>query len=140
MEAATQSHLPDKWIERTQDMLELVKNHQTLRYFEAQQKAEGGTAKWNPLNTTLDLGLQWTEGNYNSIGVKNYRYAIAGVAATVLTFAQRNSDGTLTYATLLSNLKNPDLTAEQIVENSRANIQHWGTDPDLMLEILKTIN
>jgi hypothetical protein len=138
-ETASQTHLPDKWIERTRANIEAVNNHQTYRFFEAWQKSEGGTAKWNPLNTTLDLGTQWTEGNYNSIGVKNYKYAIVGIVAIALTLNQRKADGSLMYATLLSNLRNSSLTAEQIVNASRADIQLWGTNPDTMLNVLKSI-
>lgn len=135
----SQTHLPELWIERVRANLEAKKNHETYRFFEAWQKSEGGSAKWNPLNTTLDLGPQWTEGLYNTNpGVKNYRYAIVGIVATVLTLNQRDASGNLLYGTLLKNLRNPDLTAEQIVNNSRANIQLWGTNPDTILSVLKT--
>lgn len=139
-QTTTQNHLPSHFVSRLQDLLELAKNHQTLRFITAWIQAEGGTAKWNPLNTTLDMGGQWTEGNYNSTGVKNYRYAIVGIVATALTLSQRKADGSYTFATLLNNLKNPNLTAEQIVNNSAADINLWGTSPTTMLNVLKTIS
>jgi hypothetical protein len=115
-------------------------NHETYRYFEAQQRAEGGDAKWNPLNTTLDMGSQWQEAeDYNASHVRNYKYAIVGVVATILTFNQRNADGSLTYGTLLHNLRDENLTAEEIVNLSKADIKRWGTNPDLMLTLLKGI-
>lgn len=139
-ETATQTHLPEKWIERIRANLEAANNHQTYRFFEAWQKAEGGNARWNPLNTTLSLGSQWDEPtDYNSTGVKNYKYAVVGIVATVLTLNQRNADGSLRFDTLLKNLRNSSLTAEQIVQNSKANIQLWGTNPDTVLSVLKTI-
>lgn len=136
----TQTHLPEKWIERTRAMLEIPNNHETYRFFQAWQKSEGGTAKWNPLNTTLDLGSQWTESqNYNSTGVRNYRYAIVGIVAIVLTLNQRKVDGSLMYDTLLKNLRNGTLTAEQVVQNSQADIKLWGTSPTTMLSVLSGI-
>lgn len=139
-ETVTQNHLPSHFIPRLQACLELAKNHQTLRFFEAMIQAEGGTAKWNPLNTTLDMGSQWTEPtNYNTTGVKNYKYAIVGVVATVLTFSQRKADGTYLFGTLLTNLKNAQLTAEEIVNKSLADIRLWGTNPQTILDVLKTI-
>jgi hypothetical protein len=58
------------------------------RYDEAQLAvvcwiaAEGGYARFNPLNTTL-----WRPGcsNYNSVGVKNYASLDQGIEATVYT-------------------------------------------------------
>lgn len=45
-------------------------------------QAEGGSAKWNPLNTTQEMA-QATD--YNWVGVKNYVSFEQGVAATVKT-------------------------------------------------------
>lgn len=53
----------------------------------AWHKAEGGTAKWNPLNTTHDAQGA-TE--YNSVGVKNYPSEAIGVSATIKTLLNGN--------------------------------------------------
>lgn len=138
-----QNHLPDHWISRVQDILELAKGHESLRFFTAWQKAEGGNAKWNPLNSSLKLSgtVEWTEPvDYNSIPVRNYKYAVAGVVATALTLTQRQSDGTYVYPNLLSNLKDASLTAEEIVNESAADIRRWGTSPQTMLDVLKNIS
>lgn len=111
---------------------------QNLRFFEAQARAEGGTAKWNPLNTTV-----WVDGftlsSYNSIGVKNYSAPLVGIGATIITFASRNGDGTLRYGGILGDLQSAKKTAEQIVTDNRDEVALWGTNPDLMLEVLKEI-
>lgn len=53
-----------------------------LKFLNAWQRAEGGRASFNPLNTT-----QGSHGasNYNSVGVKNYRSPQEGVHATAQT-------------------------------------------------------
>ncbi len=140
-----QTHLPERWIERTCDLLEVPLTHEVLRFFTAWQRAEGGTAKWNPLNSTLKLDgtVSWTETvDYNSIPVRNYKYAIVGVVATVLTLQQRKQDGTLLYAGLVTGLrqaKGLGKTAEQLVGDNQAQIKLWGTSPQTMLDVLAGI-
>ena len=55
---------------------------QNLRALAAWQRAEGGGASFNPLNTT-----QHSSGasNYNGVGVKNYRSPGQGTVATAQT-------------------------------------------------------
>jgi len=56
-------------------------------------QAEGGNAKWNPLNTTHDAPGAW---DYNWVGVKNYPSFEVGMAAAVETLnygADRNLYG-----------------------------------------------
>jgi hypothetical protein len=134
------THYPDHWIPRLVSLLEAPNDHERWRFFTAWGQAEAGTARWNPLNTTLDLGSQWVLSNYNSTGVKNYRYAVVGVVATCLTLNQHNPDGTLMFGTLLGNLRDPDMTAEQIVKASEANIKLWGTNPNTILSVLAGIS
>lgn len=134
------THNPPYWIDHLCAVLGITKNIQIVRFFKAMSRAEGGTAKWNPLNTTLSLGSQWTEPtDYNSVGVKNYKYAVAGVCATALTFIQRGGDGTLRYGHLLNDLQTGTKSAEEIVESNRPQINLWGTNPDLMLAVLKDL-
>lgn len=136
------THIPDHFIPRFMGMLELARTHEVERFITAWIRSEGGNARWNPLNSSLKLSgtVNWTEAkDYNSIPVRNYKYAIAGVVANVLTLAQRNADGeTNVYATLLNNLRDSSLTAEEIVSTSQTDIKRWGTSPTVMLDVLKT--
>jgi hypothetical protein len=137
----TQTHIPDHFIPRFQSMLELARTHEVERFIISWIKSEGGNAKWNPLNSSLELSgtVDWTEDHdYNSIPVRNYKYAMAGVCANALTLGQRNSDGSYVYSTLLKNLKDPTLSAEEIVNQSKVDIKRWGTSPTVMLDVLKT--
>lgn len=132
-------HYPDHWIPRLVSLLEAPNDHERWRFFTAWGQAEGGTARWNPLNTTLDLGSTWVLSNFNSSGVKNYRYAVVGVIAAALTLNERLTDGSLVYSTLIGNLRDAELSAEQIVKLSEANIKTWGTNPATMLALLTGI-
>lgn len=128
------SHLPPNWIGHVLAVIGGAHTAEKARYLNAQQRAEGGSAAWNPLNTTFDLPGAW---NYNSIGVKNYPRAIWGVCATALTLAGPAS-GPLTYPKLLSHLQAaaPGPTAETILAECADEIRRWGTDPDLIGRIL----
>ena len=135
-----QTHLPEKWIERVRACLEIPQDHETYRFFEAWARAEGGTARWNPLNTTdhirSDANGEWQGSDYNTIGVCNYNKAWQGVLATVDTLEQ-----TL-FADLVVALRQAQAngqTAEKIVSANSAAIKTWGTSPTLMLEVLKAI-
>jgi hypothetical protein len=63
-------------------------------------QAEGGTAQWNPLNTTQRMPGSW---DYNWVGVQNYPDFETGMAATVKTILQTNPD--FGYAPILSRLR-----------------------------------
>lgn len=121
----TDTHLPPTWRER---LIAVIGGHQDaekLRFLDAWQRAEGGTAKWNPLNTTFDL-VGATD--YNTAGVKNYSRPTWGVCATALTLTGPAS-GALYYPKLLGHLQSAALTytAEQIVNDCATDIQLWGT-------------
>src|SRR3954464_738736 len=87
-----QTHLPAKWVEKTAAVCEIPMDHEILRFFTAWQKSEGGTATWNPLNTTNHVMStahgEWQSGDYNSTGVANYNKAFEGVLATADTLLQ----------------------------------------------------
>lgn len=136
--AEPQTHLPPSWSKRLRAVLQIPLSNETKRFFTAWQRAEGGDAKWNPLNTTLDL-KGWTESDYNSTGVKNYKTGLAGIVATALTMMERNSDGTFVYPELLTDLRAGKYTAEEIVQRNHKDLSHWGTSPDLMLQVLKSV-
>lgn len=82
-------------------------------------QAEGGTAQWNPLNTTQEAPGAW---NYNSVGVKNYPDYGTGMDATLKTIKQ--TDPAFGYTVIVSRLKGsvrPRRTL-RAVEKSQ-----WGT-------------
>jgi len=86
-----------------------------LLYLYAWRQAEGGSAAFNPFNTTQKaLGAT----NYNKVGVKNYTSAEQGINATVKTLLNGK------YSGIISSLKadaEPSQTVEALVASP------WGT-------------
>lgn len=128
------THLPPYWREH---LLAVIGGHadtEKLRFLDAWATAEGGTARWNPLNTTLDLP---GATDYNSAGVKNYTRPTWGVCATALTLTGPDA-GPLFYPKLLGHFQAAAgaYTAEQIVADCDADIRRWGTDPAAISEAL----
>src|SRR5690242_13579606 len=87
-----------------------------MRALLAWQRAEGGSASFNPLNTT-----QRARGasNYNSVGVKNFTSAKQGVQATAQTLMNGH------YGNIVGLLRSGRASAEQIA----TAVAHspWGT-------------
>lgn len=139
----SKNHLPPNFSARVAFGLNAMTwTHQIGRFFDAWVRAEGGDADWNPLNSTLWVQNFTNLPNYNDIPVRNYASPNAGVAATVLTLSQHNSDGSLKYGKIVNEIQNNfsnNRTAEQMVQNCQDQIHLWGTDPQLMLEILAGI-
>jgi hypothetical protein len=131
------THLPPWWKQRLLAVLGAPRNRQNLRFLEAQCRAEGGDAQWNPLNTTTHIiqdGVWWQEAeDYNSAKVSNFRKATLGVLATAATLLNGNYNG------ILGDLQAGKKTAEKMVADRRDEIKTWGTDPDLMLKVLKDL-
>lgn len=92
-------------------------------------RAEGGTARFNPWNTTEP----WPGATgYNSAGVKNYPSAYAGVQATVRTL--RNGY----YPGLCRDFERPGrLTAREIVARNAGELETWGTGSRAILAVLE---
>lgn len=89
--------------------------------------AEGGTARYNPLNTTEP----WPgASDYNSAGVKNYPTGADGIAATYLTLTNGHYQG------IVRDMRSRRLTAKQIVERNASEFDVWGTGSKLILEVL----
>jgi hypothetical protein len=126
-----QTHLPLHWRYRLLRVLELPETEENLRFLQAWATAEGGTAERNPLNTTYKLPFgSW---DYNTAGVKNYATPLQGIAATALTLDQDY------YATIRDALRPGTNTAEEIVQACRSALKTWGTNPDVILAVLKTL-
>ena len=125
-----QTHLPPQWKSRLLAVVNAQAVVENLRFLDAWAKAEGGDAKWNPLNTTYPLLSSWA---YNSSKVQNYAHATDGICATAITLVQSY------YVGILGDLQAANKTAESIVERNRAEIQVWGTNPDTILAVLKGV-
>lgn len=101
-------------------------SEQNLRFLYAWRIAEGGSAAYNPFNTTYK-----TENcsiyNNSSHGVKNYPTESEGLNATVKTLTNGK------YNEIVNGLKN-DIGAEQIAASDQ--LKTWGTG-ELVLKVLK---
>lgn len=127
------THLPPFWKERLIAVIggKTAWTHgERHRFLDAWQQAEGGTAQWNPLNTTLRLN---GSTNYNDVGVQNYRRATEGVCATALTLVNGF------YGPIVGQLQSTTRTAEEIVEFCRSQLKTWGTNPDTILAVLRRV-
>jgi hypothetical protein len=89
---------------------------QNLRFVNAWAQAEGGSASFNPFNTTQNEG---GASSYNSVGVKNYSSPGQGIAATVATLLNGR------YNPIVSGLRSGHDTAAQLA----TDVAHspWGT-------------
>lgn len=125
-----QTHLPPNWERRLAVLLGVPDGRipTTVILLSAWQRAEGGSARWNPLNTTLPLPGSWL---YNTAGVRNYLHATQGVAATGATLANGLYDG------LLGALQSGVMSEAEIVRAHTGDVRRWGTDPDLILRLLE---
>lgn len=127
----TDLHIPRHWRYRLIRVLELPENVENLRFLAAWAQAEGGTAQYNPLNTTYPL--PFGASDYNSKHVKNYTTPIEGICAMALTL------GLTPYSSILSAMGAGTNSAEKIVGLCRPALSTWGSNPDLILDVLKTM-
>lgn len=120
-------HLPFLWKFRLLRAVKGKGSRQNRRLFGAWARAEGGDARFNPLNTTES----WPGAtDYNPQGVKNYPSGSAGVAATAATLLNGH------YPGIVADLRDGCKTAEQVVQDRRDEIKVWGTNPDTILAVL----
>lgn len=94
-----------------------------VAFLDTWQRFEGGSANFNPLNTTQPAA---GSSNYNSVGVKNYTSAQQGVAATAATLQNGR------YNTVVSLLRtgNPSgslLSGKFDKTQVASEISTWGT-------------
>ncbi len=129
-------HAPYHWRERLCEMLLIPLTTANLDFLSAMSFAEGtlaygptGGPKNNPLNTTYPM--PWSD-DWNGVGVKNYDSPVEGISATASTFARDPR-----YLPWWKDMQKGIYTAEQIVERNRDAIQYWGTDPDVILRVLR---
>jgi hypothetical protein len=119
-------HLPPNWIRRLCSLISVPASPENISLFWAWQKAEGGSAKYNPLNTTFSLP---GSTNYNSSGVKNYPNGCYGVAATGITLRNGYYDG------IIHSMRSHK-PAKQIVLENMKEFSTWGTGGWLILKVL----
>jgi hypothetical protein len=129
-------HAPYHWRERLMQMLLIPLSPGNMEFLAAMSYAEGtlaygatGGPQNNPLNTTYPM--PWSD-DWNSVGVKNYDSPVEGISATASTFARDAG-----YHDWWKDMQKGTLSAEQITLRNRDAIQHWGTDPDVILRVLR---
>ena len=123
----TLTHLPPLWRFRLLHAIGARGVRENRRLLAAWSRAEGGSARWNPLNTTQS----WPGASlYNAAGVKNYPNPASGIAATAATLLNGRYDG------LVGDLRNGDLAAPDMVRRNTTEIHTWGTNPLLILQLL----
>lgn len=125
--SAVHMHLPPNWIRRLCSLINVPATPETISLFWAWARAEGGTAEYNPLNTTFSLP---GSTNYNTTGVKNYPNGCYGVAATGLTLRNGYYDG------IVRDMKKGSFTAKEIVLRNMKEFSTWGTGAWLILKVL----
>jgi cell wall-associated NlpC family hydrolase len=89
---------------------------ENLRFLNAWQRAEGGNASFNPLNTTQ----HWQgASSYNSVGVRNYPSPQAGLQATTHTLVDPR------YQQIVGGLRSGRASAVQLAQSLARS--PWGT-------------
>jgi len=120
-------HQPPLWKFRLLHAIHAKGRTPNRQLLDVWERAEGSKADNNPLDTTQP----WPGAtDYNSVGVKNYPSAAAGIAATAATLVNGHYNG------LVADLRTSSKSAAQMIEDNRAEIQTWGTNPELMLQLL----
>ena len=119
-------HIPHLWRYRLLRKLHCPQHRANYRLFHAWARAEGGTARFNPLNTTEPFP---GATDYNSVGVKNYPTGRAGIEATYLTLTNGHYNG------IVRDMR-AHLTARQIVERNASEFDTWGTGSANILKLL----
>ena len=127
---SSQTHLPPAWKARLCGLMLIPECPAVDKLLDAWERAEGGSARWNPLNTTEPM-LGTTD--YNSAHVKNYPSPIAGIAATALTLQLEPYHG-LWGALQLA--KSSGDTARELVEQHASAFNTWGTGAAHVLALL----
>jgi hypothetical protein len=121
------NHLPPYWAEHLAAVLGGPPRAETRRFLHAWAQAEGGSARWNPLNSTFRIP---GSTDYNATGVQNYPRPVWGVCATAMTLTNGN------YPHIVGRIQAGNATAEEIVNQCADQIRLWGTNPHLILTIL----
>lgn len=120
-------HLPALWKFRVLKGIKAKGVSENRRLLAAWQIAEGGTAQYNPLNTTQ----AWPGAtDYNSVHVRNYASGSDGIAATCRTLLNGYYNG------IVHDLRDGALRAELIVTRNAKEFDTWGTGSENILRVL----
>lgn len=121
------SHLPTLWKFRVLRGIKAKGVAENRRLLAAWQIAEGGTAEFNPLNTTQP----WPGSTfYNTAKVRDYLSGTDGIEATCVTLLNGY------YTGIVHDLRDGNLKAEQIVQRNAAEFDTWGTGSANILRVL----
>jgi hypothetical protein len=100
-------------------------NEHNAKFLDGWHRAEGGRARFNPLNTTQP----WPGAtNFNSAGVKSYKTRRNGVDATVKTLKNGN------YNKILRLLRKGNAGFRDLADAVDAS--PWGTDGSVIKQVL----
>jgi len=115
------------WHRRLLQAMGIVPTNSRLDFLAAWAQAEGGTARFNPLNTTEKVPGSKA---YNSAGVQHYSDALQGIAATLLTLRLHY------YDRLRAALAADGISALEILSRSTSDVRTWGTNPNTIRRVL----
>ena len=111
-------HTPYLWRYRLLRAIHAPYSRPNRRLLRAWARAEGGTARNNPLNTTQP----WPGAtDYNSVGVKNYPTGAAGIAATAATLVNGH------YPHIVADLRNGKIAPCTVAKQQLKEFETWGT-------------
>lgn len=127
---AEATHLPQGWARRLLVVLAAPATRGNLELLAGWAKAEGGTASFNPLNTTFNLAGSTA---YNSAGVRNYLDGVQGICATALTLRLG------LYSGIVTDLRAGTFLADQIVRRRAHEFDTWGTGSGNLLRALRGV-
>jgi hypothetical protein len=110
----------EKFYEKILQLIGAPITDENLKFLYAWRQAEGGTAAWNPFNTTWARGFKTTPYNCNKgFPVKNYASRSDGLTATVNTLQQNY------YSKIRNGLINNEGAAQ--ISTYIDEISLWGT-------------
>lgn len=118
----------NEWLRDFYGALSVPHTTRNARAGIAWMQTEGGSARWNPLNTTKRMP---GSTDYNSVGVQNYPDFDTGLAATLSTIRELGHG----YETILKRLHasaRPRRTCKAIDSSA------WGTG-GLILRVLRDV-
>jgi cell wall-associated NlpC family hydrolase len=98
---------------------------QNLKLLQGWQQAEGGSASYNPFNTTQSAP---GAGSYNSVGVRNYTNSGQGTQATIKTLLNGR------YGNILADLKAGNAAPGKFAADVGAS--PWGTSGQTLARVL----
>lgn len=120
-------HLPFLWRFRLLRAIHAKGSWQNRRLLGAWARAEGGSARYNPLNTTQPWPRAW---DYNTAGVKDYWSGADGIGATAATLTNGY------YSGIVADLRSGTKNARQIATDNAAEFDKWGTGSAAILRLL----